>query len=270
MGRERTGRDGKGWEGAGSGRRRGRPRTLSTTGPGRAMEENLAAEEEAPRPRTRTTPRVNVLDLPCPTCGETLRHRVLHVKEGAARSEARGNSRSPLEGIARCAICHTSHPFVLQPKTLCPVSVIVSEGPESVRTDVDLPEDRLLELDGTLRVNGRPVRISRIEGPMARNLPRARPSQVVALWTVPTDELHLPLSVVEGSRTRPLHIMARGDQEIRVGDVLHLEAEGESVEITGVRGRGRTFQDLGDALPAREVQRIYARSARRPPGGRRD
>lgn len=226
----------------------------------------MEAPEKSASVGGRASPRIHVLDLPCPTCGETLRHRVLHVKEGAGGTSARG-APGPLEGIARCAKCHTSHPFVLRPRRLQRVSVIVSEGPESVRKVIELPADRLLELDGTLRVGGRPVRIARIEGSMARNLPRALPSRIVALWTVPTDELHLRLSVIEGARTRPFHLMVRGDQEIRVGDVVRLE--GEEIEITGIRGRGRTFQDPGESLPAREVQRIYARSARSPPGGKR-
>ncbi|MDE1819815.1 MAG: hypothetical protein KGJ23_02355 [Euryarchaeota archaeon] len=208
------------------------------------------------------TARLNILELPCPNCGEVLRHRVLHVK-GHAKAPAPGT----LEGIARCMRCHTSHPFGVSPRVLDRVSVMVSEGPQSLRSHVDLPADRVLDLEGTLRVDGRPVRIARIEGREARNLPRARPRDIVALWTVPTDELHLRLSVVEGARTRPLHLLVPGRHELRVGDVL--EVEGENIEITGLRGRGRTFHDPGAMLPAREVQRIYGRTARTPPGGKR-
>lgn len=222
-------------------------------------------EEKGSHRRGSSTARVSVLELPCPSCGEKLRHRVLHVKGGSPGAEG-GGAPGRLEGIARCARCHTAHPFLLEAKQLRAVPVIVSEGPESFREEVPLPEDRTLELDGTLRVSGRPVRITRIEGPMARNLHRARPSQVVAVWTVPTDELTLRVSLVEGARTRSFHLTVKGDQELRVGDQFRVE--GETVEITGLRARGRTYRELGDVLPAREVQRIYGRSTRTPPGGR--
>ncbi len=218
--------------------------------------------------RVRTTSPIQTLELLCPSCNEVLRHRVVHVRAGP-EGEARRGGGGPLQGIARCSRCHLPHPFSIAPKTLHRVSVVVSEGPESVHTDLELPPEKMLELDGTLRVHGRPVRISRIEGPQARNLYRSLPEGIVTLWTVPTDELHLRVSVLERDRTRPLHLLAKGDQEFAVGDELRIDEE--RLEIVGLRGRGTTLREIGESLEAREVQRIYARSARStrmPPGGR--
>jgi uncharacterized Zn finger protein len=227
-------------------------------------------------------PSVSILELPCPVCGETLRHRIVHVRARGAEESATGPGAASgkgtgvtalaagttLEGIARCLQCRTPHPFSLRPRPLEPVWVVVSLGPVSERHRIHLPADRRLELGETLRVGGRPVRLSRLEGPQGRNLAHARPADLVTLWAVTDDELSLRVSVLQGARTIPLHLTVRADDEVRVGDEHTVEGN-EPFRIVGLRGRGKTFHLDGDALPAREVQRVYARWARTPPGGKR-
>lgn len=217
-------------------------------------------------PEEVPAPGVHSLDLPCPTCGEVLRHRVLHVRGSAPPSSPKAK-RTPLEGVARCLRCRTTHPFTLTPRLLSTVTVIVSDGPRSRRTSISWPPERRIDGETTLRLFGRPVRVARIEVAEQRSAASALPSEIVALWTVPTDVVHLNVSLREGARTLPLHYSVKADVPLRVGGTFRVE--GEPFEIVGLRGRGRTFHEPGEELPAREVQRVYARRAERPPGGRR-
>jgi len=89
---------------------------------------------------------------------------------------------------------------------------------------------------------------------------------VRTVWARSDEGAVVPVSVVEGHRTRSERVAVPHGTMLGVGDPLHLEEE--SVEIVGLRARGRTWRRPGDAFPADEVTRVYARRSSMPPAGR--
>lgn len=215
----------------------------------------------------RSSSALSIVEIPCPTCGRVERHRVVHLRGGPSSSTGRRGPRPRIEGVARCLRCRTSHAFVLEPRPRTRVNVILSEGPVSSRHVLSIPASRILAVGDPLTVGGRPAEIHRLEGPQARSLARGTPKELVAIWTIPTDQAHVRLSLLRGATVKPLHLLLPPDQELRVGDLLSLGEE--QVMIVGLRGRGHTTHEPGAALPAREVQRAYVRRAETPPGGSR-
>lgn len=143
--------------------------------------------------------------------------------------------------------------------------MIVSEGPVSSRHVISLPSGRTLTVGDPLTIAGRPVEVRRLEGPQERSLPRGKPADIVTVWTVPTDQAHVRISLLRGPRVVPLHLLLPPEQELRIGQVLTLGEE--DVMIVGLRGRGKTWHAPGDSLRASETQRAYVRRAETPPGG---
>lgn len=229
----------------------------------------MVEQSESGGPRASS---LSLIEIMCPTCGKVERHRVVHVRSGptgksASSSKSLASSRR-VEGVARCLHCRTSHSFVLEPRPRARLSVIVSEGPLSDRHTISIPRSRTLTVGDPLTVAGRPVEIRRLEGPQDRSLPRGRPEDIVTVWTVPTDQAHVRISLLRGARVTPLHLLLPPEQELRVGQRLSLGEE--EVMIVGLRGRGRTWHDPGATLRASETQRAYVRRAETPPGGSSD
>jgi uncharacterized Zn finger protein len=202
-------------------------------------DEELAPEGKAP-------PAIHSLELPCPSCGETTAHRVVHIRSY--------RSKSLLSGVARCGRCKATHPFQVENRTMT-VKMILSDGPTSRRLAFTLKGGERVEKDQEFEVEGRKVKVVRIETASAPSAISADPQEVRVLWTVPSDFVMVKISIVRGRNTQPFKVRMPVGLHIAVGDTVRIE--GKRTIVTGVRIRGRTQKITGAGGEAREIQRVY-------------
>ena len=146
--------------------------------------------------------------------------------------------------------------------------MIESMGGASERTRIELPSHRRLQVGSGLPDSPHPVVIRRIDGHDGRRVTAARTDEVDTLWVTRDVGAVVPVSIVEGRRTRPGRLVTPRGTPYAVGDRFSLE--GLRLEIVALRARGQTWRRPGDTFPAEEVARIYGRRTEIPPAGRSD
>ena len=215
-----------------------------------------AGEEEAGAPAAA----VHAAEIFCDACGRTTPHRILRVDP---RSSPGG-----VRGIARCRTCRWTHPFSSAPEPEVSVARIFSDGPVSEAGRVTLPANAELEVGSTVPATVPPVRVLRIDRKVGGPARSARADEIATLWVAPDRGAMVPVSIVEGRRTRSARLTMTPDRLLGVSGTI--EVEGIPLVIVGLRARGRTWKEPGDEFHAREVDRVYARRQLIPPAGSSD
>jgi CPxCG-related zinc finger len=113
--------------------------------------------------------------------------------------------------------------------------------------------------------SGPPERVRRIDLARGGSARSARAGEIRTLWATATREAVVPLSLVEGRRTRAFRLVLPPATVLEVGQPVAVE--GQRLTIHGLRARGRTWSEVGDRFGAAEVDRIYARRYAIPPAG---
>lgn len=220
-------------------------------------EEPRAPAEEA---SVSGAPRLLSAMLYCERCERPTPHRILRL----ARTSGKG--RAHVRGVARCKQCRWTHPFEEVRESPRVVSEIVSEGPTSRRRTVEVPPGRRLQVGSGVPWSTEPLRILRIDTRSGDRVSEAVSDEVATLWVQRDVGVVVPVSIVEGRRTRSVRRSFQPDDRLAVGAVLSLGAD--RVEVVALRARGANWRRPGDEFPARVVQRVYARRAEMPPAGR--
>jgi uncharacterized Zn finger protein len=192
----------------------------------------------------------------CESCGKPTLHRVLRVSK-------RGSTR--IHGLARCNHCRWTHAFSASPPSESQIRQILSRGSRSEPSTVSRPSAERLEVGHRLSNAVPPVRILRIDTHAGRQVSSARVDSIATIWVAPDDEVSVPVSIVEGRRTRPARLLLSPPTRLTVGD--EIQVAGDRLLIASLRARRRTWRRVGDVFEAREVERIYGRRTSRPPAG---
>lgn len=198
--------------------------------------------------------------LYCENCGKSTEHRILAVPRRAS-----GSAPTSLSGVARCRICHWTHPFRSARSARVVFDEILSEGPRSARRTRSMAPDDLVEVGIRLPGVYPPLRVLRIDRRDGSRPAAAVARAIATLWVARDDGAVVPVSFVEGRRTRSVRLSYDPTQRLEVGATL--ESEGRSYRIAGLRARGQTWRLEGDGFPAGEVDRVYAKRTLSPPAG---
>ncbi len=210
----------------------------------------------------RAGARVHSAEIFCVACDRLTSHRILHVDRTGHRPNA------PMRGVARCRACGLVHPFSSAPPASVQVAEIISEGPASTRRMIQLPEARRLQVGSGVPESDVPVIIHKIENRLGRPVPEARSEEIGTLWVTRDLGAVVPVSIVEGRRTRPARLVVPRETILVVGERIRVEET--EIVIAGLRARARSWRKPGDAFPAGEVIRLYGRRNVMPPAGRSD
>lgn len=228
------------------------------------MTDRDEAEEEA---QGGSAPALHSSALLCDTCGKVTPHRILHLQRGVALpGEARPRS---VQGIARCRVCGTVHPFQTRPpERSVAVTEVLSDGPRSTRRRIEIPIGRKVQV-GT-GVPGSDVRVTvrAIDRRDGRRVSEARAEDVGTVWVERDTAPRVRVSIIEGRRTSTTTLAVEPETAFEVGQTLALG--GVELTVTMLRARGESWRRPGDRFRSAEIQRLYARRAFTPPAGRRD
>jgi len=200
--------------------------------------------------------------LLCENCGARTPHRILAWDRRARRPGAAAR------GTARCRVCRFTHPFVSETERTHVVAVVRSDGPVSERSRTSLPVGHTLQVGHRLPGATEAWRVLRIDRRDGRSVPSAPVEQIATVWARRDRGTVVPVSIVEGRRTRAARLLTPPGTEFEVGG--RVTVDGLRLEIAALRADGKTWHHPGATFAAREVERIYGRRTVSPPAGRSD
>jgi uncharacterized Zn finger protein len=222
------------------------------------MEESPPTAESEPTGPSGA--RIHAAELYCEVCGRETPHRILRLG-----TSGRSGATGAIRGTARCRECHVTHSFLESPERMASFALIVSDGVRSTRERLALPGATVVTLHERLPDVERPLLVRKIDRADGRSVRTGRARDISTVWTVPDLGAMIPISIVEGRRTRSTRQQFSPELEMEVGDALRVEWE--TMSISALRARGHTFRKPGERFPASEVSRIYARRTVSPPEG---
>ncbi len=213
--------------------------------------------------REARRPGVHAALLLCEVCGTETLHRILRLDPARAHE-----ARERVSGLARCGVCRLVHRFRSEGARPVEVRTVLSEGGRSQAGATILPRDLTVRTGERLNGSDPPVTVRKIERKDRAAVSAAKADEIATLWLTPDVGARVPVSIVEGRRTRTVKLALPPETTIEVGG--EIEVEGRPLWVAGVRARGHTWRRIGDRFPAGEVQRVYARRTAMPPAGRID
>jgi uncharacterized Zn finger protein len=216
---------------------------------------------EPPAPRAGDPRAVHSAEIFCDSCQRPTPHRILRLDPPAAKGPL-----GTIQGVARCRECRLTHRFRTETPRPVELDVIVSEGARSTRQRVHLTRRLRLAVESEVPELAERYRILRIDTLEGRRVPAAWSEEVATLWVTNEIGALVPVSIVEGRRTRSLKVQFPPELRLAVAGAVRIEDR--DYEVSAVRARGHTWRDLGDGFPAREVVRLYVRRTFTPPAGR--
>jgi len=188
------------------------------------------------------------LYLQCSECREETRHRIL-------RGRYEGKKNRVLNLVAECSVCNCVHHEVLRDEKEVVVPVMISDGKETISTDVSLGEDTVLkEGEEIYTPDGLRNIITAIEAG-GRRLYHTRAGEVDTLWLKRMEEVVVKFSVNKGSNTISREVKMHYDEEVSVGEILVLD--GRDSVVHRIKTADRIVYD--GSVRAEEIVRVYAR-----------
>lgn len=191
----------------------------------------------------------NSLYLDCPSCGEKTLHEVLKGRISKAGDV--------LETTVRCHECQNVHSAVVREPKPTKVPVLLSDLGSTRKLDLELGEEDLVAVGDELFVGDSNAVVTAIEKG-ERRVSQAQASEIRTIWAKKFDKVRVKISVNKTSKTLAAELSALPDEEFFVGDILTIGRD--NVVIHYIKTKEGMVRNGG--VPAREIVRIYAKSAR--------
>ncbi len=196
---------------------------------------------------------------PCPDCGTDTTHAVLH---GTLGSKA----GFTLDATVQCEECDRVHHVLLKEPAPIEVPVIVSAGPQSVKTRaLFIPTDRVA-IGDEFPLNERRVQVTGVELPSGKRVNEADVASVRTIWVRDFESVALLFAINMKRKTIAKALAVDPEEEYTVGsEVLFGRLR---VTIHAIKTHD-TLLRRGPAI-ARDIVRVFARPTRlgrsyRPP-----
>ena len=191
----------------------------------------------------------NSLYLDCPSCGEKTLHEVLkgRISKGG----------DVLETTVKCQECQHVHSAVVREPKSTKVAIILSDMGATKKTEFEFGEDELVVVGDELFIGDTNVVVTAIEQG-ERRVPEAAAKEIKTIWAKRFDKVRVKISVNKNSKTLAAELTALPDEEFFVGDILNIGRD--NVVIHYIKTREGMVRQGG--VPARDIVRIYAKSAR--------
>ena len=185
----------------------------------------------------------------CRDCGDITQHDVLKGRIGRS-----------LEATLRCQECKRVFTTTIKLPQPVTVKAIVSDGPISETTTVELESDDLVVLgDEFLLGDGRRAKVTGVELADGAEIKKAQATRIAVLWVMLFDEINIKVSVNDVQRTYSKYIKAEPEDEFFVGQVLSFGDMDCLVHSIKVKER---MIRRGSA-EARDIVRIYGKFKKR-------
>lgn len=196
----------------------------------------------------------------CPGCspGEPTVHEVLSTGGGLF--------------TVRCGECGHVHKEEPPSEDTVERTVVVSQDGESTTATLAMPADEPIAVGEEFVVDTEEailgVRVTAVEVGPEERVEEASPRDVETVWTRAVDNVTVDVTLhpTDGAHdaTRGVSVPVPGDHEFAVGATEsfgdeQFEVEGIVVRDDAVGYSARKFDRRGDAVPAKDIARVYAR-----------
>ena len=186
----------------------------------------------------------------CAKCDDFTTHEVLKGRIGKAS----------LEGTFRCEECGNVFSGTIKMPRMCKVSVIISDGPVSEKTETEIEEGETVRIDDEFFLeDGRRLRVCSIDLGDGQRRKRAQIEDIKTIWAQQFDVLNVKVTVNDNRKSYSRRIEAEPDDEFVIGHVLTLPDM--ECYIHAIKARDRLHYK--GSVEAREVVRIYGKMKRR-------
>lgn len=153
----------------------------------------------------------DVIYFECPDCDDIMAHDVLRGKMGKASMEA----------TIRCQECKRISTTIINVPKIIPAKVILSNGPESETTSMEIESDDLLVVgDEFFLDDGRRVKITALELSGGRRPSKVQATEGLTIWAMLFDTVNIKVSINDVQRTYARFLEAEPDDEFYVGQTL--------------------------------------------------
>ena len=182
----------------------------------------------------------------CQKCDDYTAHEVLRGRIG----------KNTLEGTFRCTECGNTFSATLKIPKLLKVSVIISDGPVSERSETELEEGETIAVgDEFFLEDGRRLRVCSIDLGEGQRKKKARTEEVKTIWAQQFDLLNLKVTVNNDRKSYSRRIEREPDDEFEIGSLLQLDDM--DCFIHAIKTRDRLVSK--GTVEARDVVRIYGK-----------
>jgi len=185
----------------------------------------------------------------CRECRDITPHDVL-----------KGRMGKSLEATLRCQECKKVFTTTIKLPSPVTVKAILSDGPVSETTTVELESDDLVVLgDEFLLEDGRRAKVTGIELADGAKIKKAQAPKIATLWVILFDEINIKVSVNDVQRTYSKYIKAEPEDEFSVGQTLSFGDMDCLVHSIKVKER----MVRRGSVEARDIVRIYGKYRKR-------
>lgn len=185
----------------------------------------------------------------CSTCLKDCKHYV--VKEG----------QNP---VVRCDSCKTVHSTTSKGVKQIDVRVVISVDNLSFKRKIMLDPDNIVNVGDEYLIEDedevRSVEVTILELKDGKRMKNAKVKDIETIWSRFLDYIVLKVSISKRGKTWSIRIRSPGDYDFVVGNTEHLDKETFKISALKMRD-GRMLRQIGDVACAKDVKRIYGRSA---------
>ncbi len=193
---------------------------------------------------TRETPEQIIYD--CVKCDDYTTHDVLKGRMG----------KTSLEGTFRCTECGNTFSATLKIPKMFKVPVIISDGPNSEKSETELEEGESIALgDEFFLEDGRRLRVCAIDLGEGQRKKKAKTEDVRTIWAQQFDNLNLKVTVNNNRKSYSRRVEAEPDDEFIIGQMLSLSDMDCFIHAIKTRDK---LVSKGTA-EARDIVRIYGK-----------
>jgi uncharacterized Zn finger protein len=179
----------------------------------------------------------------CPECQELTGHEILTEKK-------KGNG---MDYLLKCIDCTKVHTVHLRPPPLVEIPFILTEGPSSHTSKLELDADEMIELEDVFKDGEKLWKINQIELKNGRKAKRAEATLIARASALRSDMVRVKITMTRGEDSEADVLIVSEDTVYTASHLIDLD--GKTWRIRAIHtGRGRT---LRGTVEAPDIKRMY-------------
>jgi uncharacterized Zn finger protein len=179
----------------------------------------------------------------CPGCDDLTGHEILTEKK-------KGNG---MDYLLKCIDCSKVHTVHLRPPPLVEIPFILTEGPSSHTSKMELDADEMIELEDVFKDGEKLWKINQIELKNGRMAKRAEATLIARASALRSDMVRVKITMTRGEDSEADVLIVSEDTVYTASHLIDLD--GKTWRIRAIHtGRGRT---LRGTVEAPDIKRMY-------------
>ena len=179
----------------------------------------------------------------CPVCDELTGHEIL-------KEKAKGKG---MDYLLKCIDCSKVHTVHLRPPPVVDIPFILTEGPSSSTSRLEIDADEMIELEDVFKDGDKLWKINQIELKNGKKAKRAEASLIARASALRCDMVRVKITMTRGEDSEADVLIVPEETKYTASKLIELE--GHTWRIRAIHtGRGRTMRGTVDAP---DIKRMY-------------